>query len=70
MKEWVARLLEEKNTLAERQRKLTAFLNSKAPINERQRELMERQVKVMAEYENILHERILLEAELNKKKEI
>lgn len=70
MKEWVARLLEEKNTLAERQRKLTAFLNSKAPINERQRELMERQVKVMAEYENILHERIVLEAELNKKKEI
>lgn len=70
MKEWVARLLEEKNTLAERQRKLTAFLNSKAPINERQRELMESQVKVMAEYENILHERIVLEAELNKKKEI
>lgn len=70
MKEWVARLLEEKNTLAERQRKLTAFLNSKAPINERQRELMEKQVKVMAEYENILHERIVLEAELNKKKEI
>lgn len=70
MKEWVARLLEEKNTLAERQRKLTAFLNSKAPINERQRDLMERQVKVMAEYENILHERIVLEAELNKKKEI
>lgn len=70
MKEYVARLLEEKNTLVERQRKLTAFLNSKAPINERQRELMERQVKVMAEYENILHERIVLEAELNKKKEI
>lgn len=70
MKEWVARLLEEKNTLVERQRKLTAFLNSKAPINERQRELMEKQVKVMAEYENILHERIVLEAELNKKKEI
>ena len=70
MKEWVARLLEEKNTLAERQRKLTAFLNSKAPINERQRELMERQVKVMQAYENILHERIVLEAELNKKKEI
>lgn len=70
MKEWVARLLEEKNTLAERQRKLTAFLNSKAPINERQRDLMEKQAKVMAEYENILHERIVLEAELNKKKEI
>jgi hypothetical protein len=70
MKEWVARLLEEKNTLAERQRKLTAFLNSKAPINERQRDLMERQVKVMQAYENILHERIVLEAELNKKKEI
>lgn len=70
MKEWVARLLEEKNTLAERQRKLTAFLNSKAPINERQRELMEKQVKVMQAYENILHERIVLEAELNKKKEI
>lgn len=70
MKEWVAKLLEEKNTLAERQRKLTAFLNSKAPINERQRDLMERQVKVMQAYENILHERIVLEAELNKKKEI
>ena len=70
MKEWIARLLEEKNTLAERQRKLTAFLNSKAPINERQRDLMERQVKVMQAYENILHERIVLEAELNKKKEI
>lgn len=70
MKEWVARLLEEKNTLVERQRKLTAFLNSKAPINERQRDLMERQVKVMQAYENILHERIVLEAELNKKKEI
>ena len=67
MKEWLARLLEEKNEITERIRKLSAFLRAdKVKLNERQRELMERQLKVMGEYEQILHERILLENEIAK----
>lgn len=67
MKEWLARLLEEKNEMTERIRKLSAFLCAdKVKLNEKQRELMERQLKVMGEYEQILHERILLENDIAK----
>ena len=67
MKEWLARLLEEKNEITERIHKLGALLRAdKVKLNERQRELMERQLKVMGEYEQILHERILLENDIAK----
>jgi hypothetical protein len=66
MKEWFARLLEEKNEITERIHRLGAFLNAGVKLNGRQRELMERQLKVMGEYEQILHERILLENEIAK----
>ena len=67
MKEWLARVLEEKNEITERIHKLGALLRAdKVKLNERQRELMERQLKVMGEYEQILHERILLENDIAK----
>lgn len=70
MKEWVARLLEEKNELSERQRKLSGFLKSKVQLTEKQRDLMNRQLEAMKTYEDILHERIVLESEIARKKEI
>lgn len=68
MKEWVARLFEEKRELEERVNKLDAFLKvQKIPLTEKQRELMTKQLDAMRNYLDILVERIELESEMSKK---
>ena len=69
MKDYVKRLLEEKNEVSERLQKLKKFLSvEKIPLTEKQRELLEKQASIMSEYESILHERILLENYLEKER--
>ena len=64
MKDYVKRLLEEKNEVTERLQKLKKFLS----VTEKQRELLEKQADIMSEYESVLHERILLENYLEKER--
>ena len=69
MKDYVKRLLEEKNEVSERLQKLRKFLSvEKIPLAEKQRELLEKQADIMGEYESVLHERILLENDLEKER--
>ena len=69
MKDYVKRLLEEKNEVSERLQKLKKFLSvGKIPLTEKQRELLEKQANIMSEYESVLHERILLENYLEKER--
>ena len=69
MKDYVKRLLEEKNEVSERLQKLKKFLLvEKIPLTEKQRELLEKQADIMSEYESVLHERILLENDLEKER--
>ena len=65
MKDYIKRLFEEKNEVSERLQKLRKFLSvEKIPLTEKQRELLEKQASIMSEYESVLHERILLENDL------
>lgn len=69
VKDYVKRLLEEKNEVSERLQKLKKFLSvEKIPLTEKQRELLEKQASIMSEYESVLHERILLENYLEKER--
>lgn len=69
MKDYVKRLLEEKNEVSERLQKLKKILSvEKIPLTEKQRELLEKQADIMSEYESVLHERILLENDLEKER--
>ena len=69
MKDYIKRLLEEKNEVSERLQKLKKFLLvEKIPLTEKQRELLEKQADIMSEYESVLHERILLENDLEKER--
>lgn len=69
MKDYVKRLLEEKNEVSERLQKLKKILSvEKIPLTEKQRELLEKQENIMSEYESVLHERILLENDLEKER--
>lgn len=69
MKDYVKRLLEEKNEVSERLQKLKKFLSvEKITLTEKQRELLEKQANIMSEYESVLHERILLENYLEKER--
>ena len=62
MKDYVKRLLEEKNEVTERLQKLKKFLSvEKIPLTEKQ-------ANIMSEYESVLHERILLENYLEKER--
>ena len=69
MKDYVKRLLEEKNEVSERLQKLKKFLSvEKIKKKKKQRELLEKQANIMSEYESVLHERILLENYLEKER--
>lgn len=66
MKEYIARMFEEKNDLETKVHRLSGFLSSKVVITDKQRELLEKQLDVMKQYLDILHQRIVLENELSK----
>ena len=69
MKDYVKILLEEKNEISERLQELKKILLvEKIPRTEKHRELLEKKVDIMSEYESVLHERILLENNLEKER--